>query len=126
MKFTIVLVFAMGLFGGHSAFAQAQGQPVTAVVTESSYFCKVEEFSAKKADPKKFKRCDAFVEANDRPVKNGQECKDHALAKGQQCIKAAAAEKISVKVKFTEKFGNNRSTNTWTCEIDNKGGSACP
>ena len=96
------------------------------VVADSKFFCKVEEFAAKKAVAKAFKRCDAMVEGADQPTKNAEDCKEHALAKGRECLKASGAEKITVKVKFTEKFGNNHNFNTWTCELDNKGGSACP
>ncbi len=119
MKFSIIAVAFL-------AYSIVYAAETTVVVSESKFFCKVEEFSAKKAVAKAFKRCDAMVEASDQPTKSAEACKEHALAKGQECLKASAAEKISVKVKFTEKFGNNSNFNMWTCELDNKGGSACP
>lgn len=125
MKFTAITALVL-FFGAHFAYAQAQGQKGVAVVTESTYFCKIEEFSAMKANPKLFKKCDALVESADKPTKNGDTCKEHALAAGEKCIKLSKAEKIQVKVRFVEKFGANANINTWTCELDNKGGSACP
>lgn len=123
MKFTASLLLALS---ANFALAQAQGQKAGPVVTESQYFCKIEEFSAKKANPKLFKRCDSLVEDADKPVKSGDLCKEHALAKGRQCLKFSKAEKIQVKVRFVEKFGANANIITWTCELDKAGGSACP
>jgi len=127
MKFTVVIAMSWTILAGAKALAQAQGQKTpTSVVTDSTYFCKIEEFSAKKANPKLFKKCDALVDSADKPTKSGDTCKEHALAKGEECIKLSKADKIQVRVRFVEKFGGNANINTWTCEIDNRGGSACP
>lgn len=123
MKFTIVV--ALCVVCGQ-AFAQTQGQKAAAVVTESTYLCKVEEFIVKKGAAKSYKKCDGLLDGADRPIKNGDACKEHALAKGAQCVKLTKAAKMQVRVRFVEKFGANANINTWTCELDNQGGSACP
>jgi hypothetical protein len=125
MKFA-VLVAAMFFLIPMTQAQEPEIKAPKAVIATSTFFCKVDEFSSKKAVAKAFKRCDRLVEATDQPTKTGETCKDHALAKGRECLKLSGAEKISVKVKFIEKFGGNQNISVWTCELDNKGGSACP
>lgn len=88
--------------------------------------CKVDQFSlrAKKAP---FKGCDGLLDARELKVATARECKDRALAKAKTCLSAnAGVEQLSVRAKFTEKFSIRSVTNSFTCEMDRKGESACP
>ena len=118
----MILILSLAL----SSKVFAQTPPVVTVSTASAFFCKVDQFSSKNAKPKAFKRCDSLVEANDRPIKGAEDCKEHGLSKGRECLKISGADQLSVKVKFTEKFGQNQNSSSFTCELDKSGGSACP
>lgn len=111
-------------FGGLSAWAQ----PV--LVSESKFFCKTEQFLSRtgKVKAAQLKKCSSLVEAAESEVKNGQECKNRAIAKGEECLQkmGAGAEQVSVKVKLIEKFGQNSNINSYTCEVDTAGNTACP
>ncbi len=106
----------------------AWAQPV--LLTESKFFCKTEQFSSRTGKVKAvhLKKCDSLVESAESEVRNGQECKNRAIAKGEDCLKrmGADAEQVSVKVKLTEKFGQNSNINSYTCEVDTAGNTACP
>lgn len=98
------------------------------VVVESKFFCKTESFSSRTGAVKsaELKKCASLVEAAESPVKNGQECKDRAVTKGEACLKRIKGDQVSVTVKVTEKFGQNANFNSYTCEVDRGGNTACP
>lgn len=127
MKFTIEIAVTLLLFSAQAAQAQTppSAPPVT-VVTDSKFFCKVEEFVGKKAPAGAVKKCARLLDTADKPIKSAESCKEYGLAKGRECITASKGEQIQVKLKFTEQFGANKNFSMWTCELDNQGGSACP
>ncbi len=109
------------LFMSYTASAQ------NVIVTEGQFFCKVEQFSARDAKSKKLvKKCASLIDSEEKPIKGGQACKDRALEKGNECLEISKADRIQVKVRLTEKVGLSANINTYTCELDSSGGSACP
>ncbi len=115
-----IVFIGLSLFG-LSAFAQP-------VVLESQFFCKTDSFSSREGKVKaaELKKCSSLVEGAESPVKNGQECKNRAVEKGEACLKRIKGDQVSVTVKLTEKFGQNANFNSFTCEVDRGGNTACP
>lgn len=116
-------ILAVALFWSGSV---AWAQPV--LITESKFFCKTEQFLSRtgKVKAAQLKKCDSLVESAESEVKNGMECKNRAISRGESCLKKMGADQVSVKVKLIEKFGQNSNINYYTCEVDNAGNTACP
>lgn len=116
-----VIALTISLNAGYSL-----AQPV---ISESKFFCKTDQFLSRtgKVKAADLKKCGSLLENAETAVKNTEECRTRAMEKGEACLKRLnGAEQISVKMKLTEKFGQNANLNSFTCEIDKNGGTACP
>jgi hypothetical protein len=113
----LIVSLLMGVFC-HAEDAVTMSLPDT--------FCKVTEFTSRK-DGKPFKKCDRLKDSADAKIKSMEGCKDRALEKANQCMKINAdAEQITVKAKYMERFKNTSNATSFNCEVDSKGGAACP
>jgi hypothetical protein len=115
--FIAILAFA--------AFAHAD-QDVKLVNPDT--FCKIETFAAQKgkAPSGNYKKCDSLKDKAEVQVKSMSECKQRALTKGEECLKAAGSEDLGVTGKFIEKFSVSFNSTSFTCAVSKGAGNVCP
>jgi hypothetical protein len=115
--FIAILAFA--------AFAHAD-QDVKLVNPDT--FCKIETFAAQKgkAPSGNYKKCDSLKDKAEVQVKSMSECKQRALAKGEECLKTSASSDLGVTGKFIEKFSVSFNSTSFTCAVSKGAGNVCP
>ncbi len=90
-------------------------------------FCKVDQFGAQKGRTVSgnFKKCESLKDKDEIAVKSLFECKQRALAKGEECLKLSAATDLAAGGKFIEKFSVSFNSTNFTCAVSQGAGNAC-
>lgn len=119
-----VLAFCLAI--STNVFAQEDSHEVKLVTPDT--FCKIEQFGPQKSKPAvpALKRCDKLKDKEELSVKSISECKQRALAKGEECLKLSEATEIAVSGKFKEKFAVSFNSTSFTCALSKGAGNDCP
>ena len=118
----MLLLLLFAFVGG----ALAEAPNVTLVNPDT--FCKIEMFGAQKgkAPSGNYRKCDGLRDKEDVKVKSLFECKQRALAKGEECLKLAGSADLAAGGKFIEKFSVSFNSTSFTCAVSKGAGNACP